>query len=194
MKIKIREIISKVIKYLDENEEIIMDKTEFGYPHTCLADLIAEVVPDIAEHVVMNADKGNIDEWLEMDADFEWVSPGRGELELPCDFLRLVVFRMSDWKRSVTTAVSSDSSVYSLRFAPRPSRMNIRKSPAVAIVEGRCRKRLEFIGSSDPGAFVERAGYLPVPLLESGDSLWIPRRLISEVVEKTACKIREIMD
>ena len=32
MEVKISEMVSGVLKYLDENEEMIVDKTEFGYP------------------------------------------------------------------------------------------------------------------------------------------------------------------
>ena len=49
MEVKISEMVSGVLKYLDENEEMIVDKTEFGYPATSLTDLVAEVLPDVAE-------------------------------------------------------------------------------------------------------------------------------------------------
>ncbi len=193
MEIKITEMVSKVLKYLDENEEIITDKTEFGYPCTSLTDLIVESLPDVAERTVLEADNKDIDEWLEADAEFEWVSLGRGEMELPEDFLRLTVFRMSDWRRSVTTAVSSDSSVYFLRFDARPARQDIRKSPMVAITEGTRRRKLEFIGSRDPGAYVERAGYLPRPFRGDTCTLWIPRSLVARVAENTSAKVKEIV-
>lgn len=194
MEIKITEMVSRVVKLLDENEEIIIDKTEFGYPGCRLTDLIADLLPDIAESTVREADGKDIDEWLEADADFEWISPGMGEMELPEDFLRLTVFRMSDWKRSVTTAVSSDSPVYSLRRDSRSSRKNIRKAPIVALKEGRRRRKLEFIGSFDPGAYVERAGYVPLPQRDDSDTLWIPRSLIHRVAGNTAARIRSIID
>lgn len=194
MEIKITEMVSRVVKLLDENEEIIIDKTEFGYPGCRLTDLIADLLPDIAESTVREADGKDIDEWLEADADFEWISPGMGEMELPEDFLRLTVFRMSDWKRSVTTAVSSDSPVYSLRRDSRSSRKNIRKVPMVALKEGRRRRKLEFIGSFDPGAYVERAGYVPLPQRGDPDTLWIPCSLIHRVAGNTAARIRSIMD
>ncbi len=77
MEVKISEMVSGVLKYLDENEEMIVDKTEFGYPATSLTDLVAEVLPDVAERTVAEAERGDIDEWLEMEGDFEWVSRAR---------------------------------------------------------------------------------------------------------------------
>lgn len=192
MEVKISEMVSGVLKYLDENEEMIVDKTEFGYPATSLTDLVAEVLPDVAERTIAEAERGDIDEWLEMEGDFEWVSPGTGEMELPEDFLRLAVFRMSDWKRSVSVAVSSDSPVYSLRFNPGCDRKRIRKSPMVAVVEGRGRRKLEFTGSNDAGAYVELAGYVPRPAGDDPEKLRIPRSLVKRVVMNAASKVREI--
>ena len=192
MKVKITDLVSKVIKNLDENEEIIADKVEFGYPGSTLPELIADILPDVAANVVAGADLRDVDEWLHMDEDFEWTAPGRGEMSLPQDFLRLVVFRMSDWKRSVSSVIFADSPVYSLRFAPSEGRRGIRKSPAVAIVEGATRRFLEFIGSTDPAAYPERCGYLPVPDSCGDDSLWIPRSLLADVVEKAALKVRSV--
>jgi len=191
MVIRIADLVSKVMKILDENEEIIVDKMEFGYPGTNLPELIAETLPCIAERVVSEASLHEIDEWLELDCDFEWVSPGRGEMELPNDFMRLVTFRMSDWKHSVSSVISSDSPLYALRFSPLASRRTVRKAPAVAIVEGSCRRILEFIGSEDPGAYLERGGYLPLPHGENPEELWIPRSLVPDVAARAAAEIRE---
>ncbi len=192
MEVKVSEMVSKVLRLLDENEEIIADKTEFGYPHTSLADLIAELLPDCAEGTVRKADNKDIDEWLDMDAEVEWILPGMGEMELPEDFLRLTVFRMSDWRRTVTTAVSSDSPIYSLRSDARGSRKGIRKSPMVALKEGLRRRKLEFIGSNDPGAYVEIAGYVPLPRREDPETLWIPRSLVYRVACDTAVRVKEL--
>ncbi len=58
MEVKISEMVSGVLKYLDENEEMIVDKTEFGYPATSLTDLVAEVLPDVAERTIAEAERG----------------------------------------------------------------------------------------------------------------------------------------
>lgn len=192
MKVKITDLVSKVIKNLDENEGIIAEKVEFGYPGSTLPELVADILPDVAEKVMAGADLRNIDEWLHMDGDFEWTAPGRGEMSLPQDFLRLVVFRMSDWKKSVSSVIFSDSPLYSLRFAPGEGRRGIRKSPAVAITEGATCRFLEFIGSTDPAAYPERCGYLPVPSSFGDDSLWIPRSLLADVVDEAALKVRSL--
>lgn len=194
MEVKIREMVGRVLKLLDENEEILSEKMEFGYPETNLMSLIAEMLPEVAEQVVRESPLSDIDEWLEMDGECEWVSPGHGEVELPLDFLRLVTFRMSDWRRKVSTVISPDSSNYSLYFDARGARRGVRKSPAVALVNGATRRRLEFVGSTTPGAYVEIAGYLPLPQRDDPDALWIPRSLLGKVAEASAAKVKSICE
>ncbi len=191
MEIKISEIVSRVIKNLDENEEIILEKMEYGYPETCLPQLISDILPDIAEETIREASLHDIDEWQEMTADVEWIEPGHGELELPKDFLRLISFRMSDWKRSVSSVVFEDSDNYPLIFNPRPNRRGYRCSPAVAITAGATRRKLEFIGSTEPGAYILQASYLPLPYdTRYPDILNIPRSLLHPLISATSSAVR----
>lgn len=193
MEIKMSDMISRVLKNLDENEEIILEKMEFGYPETGLPSLIAGVIPEVAEKVMLNASLKDIDEWLEMDGDIDWIEPGHGEVELPKDFLRLISFRMSDWKRSVSSVVFADSDNYPLIFSRRRRQLGLRCAPAVALTNGATRRRLEFIGSNDPGAFILRATYLPSPFSDDKpDTLWIPRSLVADVAQAAADAIHKI--
>lgn len=40
---------------------------------------------------------------------------GTGHVELPDDFIRLISFKMSEWKRAVTTPISEDHPLYNLQ-------------------------------------------------------------------------------
>lgn len=193
MEIRTEEFILKVLKNIDENGEIQIDRMEAGYETASVSDLISEVMGDVAAEVIRNAEWKEIDEWEEMPGEVDWIEPGRGEVALPSDFLRLMEFRMSDWRRSVTTAVNPDSEVYALRFNSSFGRRNIRKVPMVAVWGGAGGGRLEFIGSIDPGAFIARAGYLPHPLEEDGEVLRIPRSLLQRVVDAVACKVFSVI-
>lgn len=200
MNIKISEIISKVVKNLDENEEILREKMEFGYPETSLTDLIADILPEVSVRVIRNASIRDIDEWKELEAEVEWIEPGHGEIDLPRDFLRIVSLRMSDWKRSVSSVVFPDSDNYPLIFTSRTRRYKIRQGPAIALIPSRNSFRLEFIGSKQPDAWLELATYIPNPFGEDmrienlDDIIWIPRSLLSDIVNETAaevCRIRK---
>lgn len=184
--------MSKVLKILDENEEIILEKMEFGYPGTGLPQLISELLPEIAVNVIKDSRPVDFDEWCEMDAEVEWIEPGHGEIELPDDFLRLISFKMSDWKSSVSSVIFNNADNYPLIFSAARRRMGYRRSPAVALTAGKRRYRLEFIGSSDPAAYVARASYIPRPdSASTSDILRIPRSLIPAVVKATAAAIRD---
>lgn len=190
----IEEMTGEVLLLLDESGSNIADRMEFGDSRADVRELIGKVLPAVAEEVVREAESGEIDEWEELDCDVEWLSPGTGRVTLPSDFLRLVVFRMSDWRRSVTRFIPPDSPEYALRFHPRAGRVGIRTSPAVAVVPGPCCRELEFTGSSDPGAYVERAGYLPVPAAVREGYLLIPRSLLHKVTESAAVRVKSVLD
>lgn len=194
MLIDIEEMIGEVLLLLDENDINIADRVEFGDSRADVRELIRGMLPAVAEEVVREAESREIDEWEEFDADVEWLSPGTGRVALPSGFLRLVVFRMSDWRRSVTRFIRAGSQEYALRFHPGRSRRGIRSSPAVAVVPGPGCHELEFTGSSDPGAYVERAGYLPVPGAVRSGYLLIPRSLLRKVTDSAAARVKSVLD
>lgn len=194
MLINIDELRTEVLKNLDENEENLRDRMQFGQPDAGIPELIDSLLPDEAAEVMLLTPLSDIDEWEEWDAEAEWISPGSGSVRLPSDFLRMIVFRMSDWKRSVSRFISPDSEEFQLRFSPGLYRRNLRKAPAAAICAGSRRGELLFIGSSDPGACVERFGYLPRPDARGDGELWIPRSLRKRVAEAVAARIRRIKD
>lgn len=192
MEIAVQEMIAKVLKNTDENGEIQIDPASGEFESVSVADLIADVMGSVAEDEILKADWKDIDEWEDLTGEVDWIEPGHGEVLLPSDFLRLMEFRMSDWKKSVTTPVSLDSGVYSLRFNPGINRRMIRKAPMVAVSGGSGSGRLEFIGSYDPGAYIQRAGYIPKPFSEDSDTLRIPRSLLGRITDAITAKVRRI--
>lgn len=186
MTFEIKEIVKKVLHLLDENEEILQEKIEFGIAGTNLAELIPDIVLEVAPQCILEADTQNLNESIEADVEVEWEGPGRGRVLLPNDFLRLVSFRMSDWKRSLTRFMDYGSEAYQLRFFPAKGRAGIRKSPAAAICREGTHAWLEFIGSTDPGAYAERFSYIPRPEISQDGHIWLPQSLLPEIVRASA--------
>jgi len=96
-----------------------------------------------------------------------------GWVPLPQDFLRLVVFEMSDWERAVYQAISTDDPEYAKQ---RSRYQGIRGNPqrpvcAIAIREsaGIVGKALEFYSCKTTTATVKRAVYIPFPTVENGE-------------------------
>lgn len=188
MKTPVSSIVKSVLRKLDENEEILREKESFGIPETSLADLIEELVEETASNVILDAHLSQLDNWVEYEAEVEWEGPGRGSVSLPNDFLRLTCFRMSDWKRSVNKPIEYGSPSYELRFYPRKDRENIRKCPAISIRAG----ILEFIGSSIPGAYVERFAYVQAPVIDRLGCIEFPTSLLPALTDSLTTAVRNI--
>lgn len=192
MKISLDTIVSYVLKKLDENEEIAREKESYGISGTALVDLIEDLFEEVACDVILEAECRETGDCKEGEGEVEWDGPGRGSVSLPDDFLRLVRFRMSDWRRGVTKVIEYGSASYDLRFWSRRESGDVRKSPAVAIRGGFGVKILEFIGSKDPGAYVEELGYIPVPRPDAEGMVVIPERLVPKITDRLAERVRRI--
>jgi len=90
-----------------------------------------------------------------------------GRIALPSDFLRLLTFKMSSWRRAVTMAISEDSPLYMQQFSAYPGVRGSALKPVVAIVQDADGLVLEYFPhvSSDS---VERAQYVPIPVINGG--------------------------
>lgn len=95
---------------------------------------------------------------------------GGGFLELPKDFLRLVVFQMSDWSRPVFNPISEDSLEYTLQSSRFPGIRGCPQKPVAALVMHPIGLVLEFYScSSGDSANVKKARYIPIPTISEGN-------------------------
>lgn len=194
MIIAFEKIVSSVLMKLDENEEILREKESYGIPGTELVDLIGELLEEVATEVILRAPASALIDSKDAEGEIEWEGPGRGSVSLPVDFLRLAYFRMSDWDRGVSDVVEYGSESYSLRFHPRRDRATVRTSPAVSVGGGRGMNILKFIGSRDPGAYVEQLRYIPVPSADMDGMVFIPERLVPAVTDSLAERVRGVRE
>lgn len=100
--------------------------------------------------------------------DVYWTDETSGYVLLPDDFLRLVAFRMSDWRRACFNAIEPGSSDYAMQSSPYAGiRGNIDR-PVCAVVNRAEGKALEFYSCVGNKAHVSRAVYIPEPKVEGG--------------------------
>lgn len=191
MKVKVTEIEKRVIALLDENSDILEERTVYGDESAEVKFLIRQLLPDAARAVLSEAALTDIDEVSSIDSPaINFGSDGRGVMTLPDDYLRLVSFRMSDWTRSVSTPMDTTGDVYALRCSNRMlSRL---KSPGVAVIHSKGGRTLEIFGSSS-GATVALALYIATPVIDDG-YISLPSALVSTVEKRTAEMVREVIE
>ena len=92
-----------------------------------------------------------------------WGEDGKGFIILPEDFMRLICFRMSDWRRAVFEAISEGDPRYALQSSRFRGICGNVERPVVAIVRRGEGTVLEFYSCRDDRATVAQASYLPLP-------------------------------
>lgn len=107
---------------------------------------------------------------------------GCGWTLLPTDFMRLMIFQMSDWKRPVFQAISPTDEEYALQWSQFGGIRGNTEFPVCAISvrpEGRV---LEFFSCKDNTADVAKAVYLPEPSIDSDEGIDISERCHDAIV------------
>lgn len=185
MNVRVKEIEERVIALLDENLEIVEERTIYGDPATELGALIRQLIPDAATAVIKEADVSMIDESLSGSGSGLLVGPGgRMLMPLPNRFLRLLNFRMDSWDRGLNSLLDPWSEEYSLRIRSGRIRPGHRSGPALSIAYVGTGRMLEIFGA-EPGARVAEFAWLPAPEIEDG-RIWIPSLLLDALCRKTA--------
>ena len=111
-----------------------------------------------------------------------WGDQESGWCLLPLDFMRLVVFEMSDWEQAVYTAISTDDPEYDRQHSRFKALRGTAQRPVCAIgmrPEGRV---LEFYSCKSTDATVSRAIYIPYPSIDEDNGVDISERCYRAVV------------
>lgn len=187
--VPLSDIIREVKIILDEN---ITESFIEGDPDQLqLKDHIEARILDAVRNIHEAAGSEMLDDGLSIPTSGEsilQVNPdGTGYVRLPDDFMRLVIFKMTKWKRPVIEAVSDTDP----RYFPQKSRfLGIRggvDKPVCALTTGNASKILEFY-SLPPGEedkSVEKARYLPLPKIEN-NSILMCRKLVRPIYYQCA--------
>lgn len=115
-----------------------------------------------------------------------WGDKESGWVLLPQDFMRLIVFEMSDWERAVYGAISTIDPEYELQRSRVKALRGTAQKPVCAIgnrPEGRV---LEFYSCKSESAYVKRAQYLPYPKIDRDEGIDICERCYTAVVYAAA--------
>ena len=116
---------------------------------------------------------------------------GTGYVALPDDFMRLVIFKMTVWKRPVVFAISDTDPRY---FLQKSRFLGIRggiDKPVCAITTGEASKVLEFysLPAGEADHSVEKHRYLPLPTIEENDTIKMCRKLVRPIYYQCAALV-----
>lgn len=109
-----------------------------------------------------------------------------GWLILPNDFMRLVVYEMSDWERPVYGAISTLDPEYAKQRSRVKGIRGCAERPVVAIGMRPVGKVLEFYASKEADAQITKAVYVPYPVVDEYGGIDISERLYKAVVYTAA--------
>ena len=165
--------------------------TELGDIDTLsLDELIDSKIEDAARLVVQSAPAVLLGSGKAFGETIGWdmqAGYGSGHIVLPDDFLRLIVFQMSDWSMPVTLAIDETSPLYSRQKSRYTGVRGNPQRPVVAIVQQPIGNVLEFF-SCEQGedVYIKMARYAPLPkkyTLDDEEVIDLPEKLVRDLRE-----------
>ena len=115
-----------------------------------------------------------------------WQDMESGYVLLPDDFLRLVVFEMSDWERPVYTAISTDNPLYAIQRSRIKAIRGTAQRPVCAIGVANAGKTLEFYSCKSEDATIKRSLYIPYAKIDRDGGVDISERCYTVAVKEIA--------
>lgn len=176
------EIAKDVRIALDQN--IVSDALkEIGDVDTLsLNDIIKSKVIEAVKRIHSSAPSYLLDGGYNFGDGVYWKEHESGWVLLPEDFMRFVVFQMSDWERAVFYPISTDDPEYEKQSSRFKGIRGTAQRPVCAISirpEGRV---LEFYSCKSEKATVSRAVYLPYPQIDKYGAIEICQRCYKAVI------------
>ena len=179
---KVADIIRDVRIAMDTNDidaSLLADKDTDTLQ---LDDIIRSVIVDAVKTIEIIAPAQLVDSGHNFGDQIYWMNNGSGQVLLPLDFMRLVVFKMSDWERPVYTAIMETSDKYALQHSRFKGVRGNTQKPVCAIVKKPEGNVLEFFACNNESATITQAVYLPFPYIDGEDGIEISERCYKAVV------------
>lgn len=176
MVFQMERIVRDVHTAIDENRVNLPLLDEGDMDTLSLEDVTRSKVEESARRAILAAPVHLLDGGVLFGDTVYWLEgkKGCGWIPLGDDFLRLVVFRMSDWERPVYDPVSPSSLVYALQSSRHSGVRGNPQKPVVAVSFRSGRRVLEFWGCRDERATVDQARYMALPVVDGNDGIAVP--------------------
>lgn len=151
-----------------------------------LDEIIMAILCDAVRLVEMESPPELLENGHDFGEDYILHEDGSGMIKLPEDFMRLVAFRMSDWRRTIFDAISDRDAQYQLQSSRWKGIKGNPEKPVVAIVRRSEGKVLEFYSSTDPDAEIAQATYIPYPHIDQDGGIDISEECYRASVYRAA--------
>lgn len=184
---KISEIQKAVRVVLDKNAVSTLLSDLVDIDTLSVNELIVASVERAARNVALRAPIDFLEQGHDISDDIYWNADGKtGWVLLPDDFLRLLVFEMSDWERPVYEPITPDDPLYAQQKSRWGGiRGNVEK-PVCALCLRPEGKVLEFYSCKNTDAYMTRGVYIPYPKTDGIGGIDISERCYDAVVYECA--------
>lgn len=183
---QVEDFTREVRTAMDENAHADALRLEEDSDTLDIDGIIRSKIEEAVRFVTSSAPVELLDGGVPFADSLYWCENGSGWVQLPDDFFRLIVFRMSDWSRPVYNAISALDARYPLQHSKFAGVRGSAQKPVVAIVQSPTGRRLEFYSCKDTSAHVMQAVYYPYPMIDRDGGIDIPERLVRPVVYEAA--------
>lgn len=151
-----------------------------------LDDIIRSKILEAVVRVHTNAPTYLLEQGHNFGDTVYWGDLESGWVLLPQDFMRLIVFEMSDWERGVFTAISPSDPEYALQRQRVKALRGTAQRPVCAITTRPEGRALEFYSCKTKEAYVRRGVYLPYPEIDKDGGIDICERCYTAVIYAAA--------
>lgn len=149
-------------------------------------EIIYAKLCDAVRMVEMEAPLNMLEQGHQFGESVTWLEGGKGWTLLPDDFMRLVVFKMSDWRYPVSEAITQDDPKYSRQWSKWKGVCGNPERPVVALVNRAEGQVLEFFSCKDNTATVDQAMYIPLPKIDDDGGIDVSEKCYPAAVYRAA--------
>lgn len=188
---KVDRILRDIRIAIDENADNERFQIEGDEDTLTLNDVIYSKIEEGVQRVHMMSLPQYLEEGHNIGDSIRWTGNGSGWVLLPDNFMRLIVFQMSDWERAVYEPLTISDPRYKLQSSRyKGIRGNFQK-PVCAIVNRPEGKVIEFYSCKDETAHISQGSYLPYPKIDERGGIDISERCYRSSIYMTASLVME---
>ena len=118
-----------------------------------------------------------------------WNEDCSGTILLPNDFLRLIVFKMSDWDKAVYTPITPEDERYRLQHSGYKGLRGTPSRPVCALGMNANGRTLEFFSCKTTDAVIEDGVYSPIPRIDDIGGIDISEDIYTAVIYQIAYSV-----